>query len=76
MELITSGVLVSTLVVLLGGLVCSFVFTDNSSNTKSTKSTHLAGHKKILTQDGMIVRKTSLDKPLFLMGDSKVIRKT
>jgi hypothetical protein len=69
MELLMAGfgLLVST--VLLGALA----FTYHKSEEANELSKHFNGHKKILTRDGMIVKKSKLGKPLYLLGDSKNI---
>lgn len=71
MELITSGIIFSAIILLIGALWRSFTLDSNNKNS----TIHLMGQKKILTQDGMVVKNTPKDQPIFLIGDSKVIRK-
>jgi len=72
MELLTSGLLVSVLVVLITAVYWSF--TEKSKPAQNANSGHMKGHKKIFTRDGMVTTKKTLEEPLFLLGDSKIIR--
>ncbi len=69
MELLIAGFGLLVSLVLLG----AFFFTFQKSDESSDSDKHFAGHKKILTRDGMIVRKSELGEPLYLLGDSKNI---
>lgn len=69
MELVTSGLILIVLIFLGSALIFSFMDKETSSSEK--KSQHFRGHKKILTQDGMVAKKSPRSEPLWLLGDSK-----
>ena len=72
MELLIAALVVIFLTILSG--ILFFSFADKDVILSKKKKSHLKGQKKIMTQDGMVVKKSKLSEPLFLMGDSKVIR--
>ncbi|MEA3379341.1 MULTISPECIES: hypothetical protein [Gammaproteobacteria] len=69
MEILMAGFGLLLSLVLLGALI----FTFQKSDELIDSNKHFAGHKKILTRDGMVVKKSELGEPLYLLGDSKNI---
>lgn len=69
MELLMAGFGLLISFVLIG----AFVFTFHKSEDDEKLGKHFNGHRKILTRDGMIVKKSNLGEPLYLVGDSKNI---
>lgn len=69
MELLIAGFGLLTTLVLFGAFVLTFQKNDDTNELGK----HFNGHKKILTRDGMIVKKSKLGEPLYLLGDSKNI---
>ncbi|ANB25565.1 hypothetical protein A6F57_10360 [Alteromonas stellipolaris] len=69
MELLMAGFGLLISLVLLGAFALTFQEPDDCDNAGK----HFDGHKKILTQDGMVVKKTKIGEPLYLLGDSKSI---
>jgi len=72
MELLISGFAILLSIAIVSIWFYSFNSQDEGEALENSK--HFSGHKKILTQDGMVAKKSSLDEPLFLIGDSKVVR--
>ena len=68
MELLVAGFGLLISLVLLGAFAFSFQKNENLGLGK-----HYNGHKKILTRDGMVVKKSKIGEPLYLIGDSKNI---
>jgi hypothetical protein len=71
MEFIESGFIVISLIILSSLFLLSFI--DRDSMSKKGKRQKIKSHTKILTQDGMVAKKSDTG-PLFLIGDSKSIR--
>lgn len=72
MELITTGIILVLIIVLGSALFYSFLDKETLSASKNAK--HLKGQRKLYMQDGMVAMKSSKSQPLFVIGDSKVIR--